>query len=288
MLLKDINPFVRFARQFAISEGMPSVMRRVQTRDNRMFFVVDGQGYIDIEDKIYTLRRHTLVLLHAGEKYRILPSGKLNLIVLNYDYTDRFSSIKRSFSPAFTDFEGVLEEIVFEDTESLHTSLVISDGAKFEDRLRGVLCDFGDDTQLRDSYRSALVKTIIIDAAASTLESVDDIDTSSRLAQSVAGYLREHYSESVENKTLTEHFHFTSVYINRVFKRHIGTTVRQYLISLRIDNAKELLRSGEYTSSEAAVMVGFDDYPHFSKTFKTIVGMTPSKYCHSHRIFRGY
>ena len=282
MLLKDISPFVRFARQFAISGEMPSVQRRVQTRDNRMFFVVDGQGSIDIDDRSYPLKRHTLVILHAGEVYRINPCGKLSLIVINFDYTYAFSSIKDSFSPVSSGFMGVLEDTVFEDADSLHSSLVISDGARFEDSLRSVLRDLGNRWELCDSYRSALIKTVIIDAVLSESDNKKGRDASSRLADNVARYLKEHYSEPVENETLAEQFHFTSVYINRVFKREMGTTVRQYLISVRIDNAKELLRSREYTPSETAVMVGFDDYPHFSKTFKAIVGMTPSEYCRQH------
>ena len=90
--------------------------------------------------------------------------------------------------------------------------------------------------------------------------------------------MREHYSERVENETLSEHFHFTSIYINRVFKRETGTSVRQYLIALRIDIAKELLSSGEYTPSATANLTGFDDYPHFSKTFKKFTGKSPKEY----------
>ena len=47
MLLKDIDPFVRHIRHFTISELSPSAGKDVKTRDNRIFYVTDGDGSID-------------------------------------------------------------------------------------------------------------------------------------------------------------------------------------------------------------------------------------------------
>ena len=139
--------------------------------------------------------------------------------------------------------------------------------------------DFSKDGELGDAYASAVIKTVLVDAALKSYEAKEEKTALAALASSVADYVRENYCESVENETLSKHFHFTSVYINRVFKRYMGTSVHKYLISVRIDMAKELIQSREYSPSEVAVMVGFDDYPHFSKTFKRLTGKSPSDYC---------
>ena len=279
MLLKDIEPYVRYARQFAIMSGMPSVLRSVRTRDNRIFFVVGGNGVIYIEEQSYTLRQHTLVVLRAGEEYRIEPEDRLTLIVVNFDFTSEFSAIRHSFSPYSSDFPGPLEDISIEDAEIFSTSVVIDDASEYEDRLRCILRDFSECEALGDAYASALVKTVLVDVALRSSETNAERSDLAILAASVADYVRANYYEPVENETLSKHFHFTSVYINRVFKRYMGVSVHQYLISVRIGMAKELIRSREYSPSEVAVMVGFDDYPHFSKTFKRLTGKSPSDYC---------
>lgn len=279
MLLKDINPFVRYARQFAIMSGMPSALKNVRTRDNRIFFAVGGSGSICIEGVSYPLARHTLVILRAGDEYRIEPDGRLTLIVVNFDFTNQFSAIRHSFSPFSSEFPGALEDISIDDAEVLSASVVIDDAAEYEDRLKSILRDFSKYGELGDAYASAVIKTVLVDAALKSYEAKEEKTALAALASSVADYVRENYGEPVENETLSKHFHFTSVYINRVFKRYMGTSVHKYLISVRIDIAKELIQSREYSPSEVAVMVGFDDYPHFSKTFKRLTGKSPSDYC---------
>lgn len=281
MLLKDINPFVRYVRNFTICKGFSSTEKFVRTRDNRLFFVVDGEGSICTEDSEYRLCRHTLVLVHAGEKYRINPKDKLSMIVVNYDYTSDFSSFSQSFHPFSMDFPGVLENITLEDAPLLYASAVFRDGGRFEDRLRSMLADYFDKGDLRDAFLSATMKSIIIDVVGWQSRALHTRSGSSRLVGEVVKYLRENYAERVENETLSEHFHFTSVYVNRVFKKEMGVSVHQYLISLRISIAKELLDTGEYTPTETALLVGFEDYPHFSKTFKRIVGKSPMQYAKS-------
>jgi AraC-like DNA-binding protein len=47
---------------------------------------------------------------------------------------------------------------------------------------------------------------------------------------------------------------------------------------MRIRYAKRLLRSGEYSVTDAAMLLGFSDTAYFSREFKRSVGMSPSEY----------
>ena len=136
---------------------------------------------------------------------------------------------------------------------------------------------FYDSDEWRDAFLSATLKAIIIDIARSAADTAHSRKRSP-LVEDVIRYMREHYSERVENETLSKHFHFTSVYINRLFKQETGISLHKYLIALRVDVAKELIASGEYSPSEAAIATGFEDYPHFSKTFKALTGKSPTDY----------
>lgn len=73
-------------------------------------------------------------------------------------------------------------------------------------------------------------------------------------------------------------------YLSRTFSRVMGKTIPQKLRELRIQRAAELLRSGRYNVTEAAVEVGYTSLSHFSTAFCQITGCCPSLYPHSRHL----
>ncbi len=67
-------------------------------------------------------------------------------------------------------------------------------------------------------------------------------------------------------------FHFL-----RTFRRSVGLTPHAYLIQIRIEQGKRLLRAGN-SISDVAVSTGFADQSHFTRHFKRIMGVTPGQY----------
>lgn len=68
-------------------------------------------------------------------------------------------------------------------------------------------------------------------------------------------------------------FHFM-----RSFKQAFGLTPNQYILQQRIQKAASLLRSRQYSISETAGLCGFSDHHYFSRCFKKIMGVPPSKF----------
>ena len=64
-------------------------------------------------------------------------------------------------------------------------------------------------------------------------------------------------------------------YLSRTFSQETGMTMSQYLRSLRMEKAAELLRSGKYNVTEAALAVGYNSLSHFSKVFSEVFGKCP-------------
>jgi AraC-like DNA-binding protein len=67
-------------------------------------------------------------------------------------------------------------------------------------------------------------------------------------------------------------------YLSRIFSNHTGKTITQYLRQLRMERAAELLRSGEYNVTEAALEVGYASPSHFSQAFHETFGCCPGLY----------
>ena len=67
-------------------------------------------------------------------------------------------------------------------------------------------------------------------------------------------------------------------YLSRMFSREVGLTIPQFLRNVRMERAAELLRSGRFNVSEAAIEVGYSSLSHFSKAFCETIGCCPVLY----------
>jgi AraC-like DNA-binding protein len=66
--------------------------------------------------------------------------------------------------------------------------------------------------------------------------------------------------------------------LKKGFKSCFGTTVKSYIIKLRMERAKELFQNKAITVSEAAYKCGYKDVSHFSAAFKSFYGFSPQKF----------
>jgi AraC family transcriptional regulator len=88
----------------------------------------------------------------------------------------------------------------------------------------------------------------------------------------------EHLNESFSLDQLSRTAGVHSVHLIRTFRRFHGVTVGEYLRRRRIEFACRQLQTSELTLAEIALRAGFYDQSHFTRTFKTMMGFTPSQY----------
>ena len=70
----------------------------------------------------------------------------------------------------------------------------------------------------------------------------------------------------------------SSFYLSRTFSSELGMTIPQYIRQLRLERAAELLRSGRFNVTEAALEVGYSSLSHFSQAFHEHFGCCPGLY----------
>lgn len=91
-------------------------------------------------------------------------------------------------------------------------------------------------------------------------------------------WVREHYQEEIKISDVAEYLGFSEAYFCRLFKTETGYTFVQYLTNYRIHVAAGLLANFPMKVADAAIQAGFGDCNYFSKTFKKIMGLSPSDY----------
>ena len=104
------------------------------------------------------------------------------------------------------------------------------------------------------------------------------ISANQRAIRRTADWLRDHYSEPMDLDALLSIANMSRSYFMRLFRQYIGTTPYNYLLSLRITKAKELLEVTDMTIHEIAMETGFSDDAAFSTRFSAMAGISPLKY----------
>lgn len=92
-------------------------------------------------------------------------------------------------------------------------------------------------------------------------------------------FLHRNYSiPTLSVPDVSEHVHLSSSYVCTLFKNETGLTLNQYLTDYRIKMSKRLLADPRYKIADISSKVGYSDGNYYSKTFRKIVGLSPSEY----------
>ena len=84
--------------------------------------------------------------------------------------------------------------------------------------------------------------------------------------------------QGVSLKNLSEELNVNASYLSTVFKKEMGQTVTEYINQRRVEIAILYLNTSSMQIQDIAFRVGICDVNYFSKVFKKITGMTPTKY----------
>ncbi len=94
----------------------------------------------------------------------------------------------------------------------------------------------------------------------------------------VITYIQEHYRENISLEALAKVADRNPQYISSVFSKSCGMPIKEYITSLRMEEAKRLLRSTSLPIGQIGGMVGYQDSKYFSRIFQRSVGMAPRTY----------
>lgn len=102
-------------------------------------------------------------------------------------------------------------------------------------------------------------------------------------------YIKEYISQNYMNsdlsiKSISDFIRLSPSYICTIFKNETKQTLNQYITSFRIEKAKDLLIDPRNKISDISLQVGYTDSNYFSKSFKKIVGLSPTEFRENNKI----
>jgi AraC-like DNA-binding protein len=96
-------------------------------------------------------------------------------------------------------------------------------------------------------------------------------------------YVDAHYAEDLNVGAIADEAYFSKYHFIRLFRMAYGKTPYQYLQSVRVERARQLLKEGEMSVTAVCYAVGFRSPGSFSALFKKQTGESPAAYRSKHR-----
>lgn len=273
MLLKELNPYVRFARrrefQFAPVESV--------ARDHRIFIVEKGYADFFLEDQCYRLERDDVVFWRGGVQYRVELSPDAVVSGCNFDFRWQEDTVLLPISPtrgALT--EPVLEPECFSDAPLFDSVFCLRNTYGILPKFHELYEEFESRQILWEQRCGALLKDILV--LCLRFSANNPSSGSAWVAREVLSFIRQNYQKPLNNATFSQLFHYHPNHISELVKSQTGLPLHKYIRTYRIYAAVDLLQSTDLPVAEIAERVGFGDVQQFSKAFKQVLGVSPSSY----------
>lgn len=230
-----------------------------------------GEGRQFIDGKSYDIKCGSIYFIDRNVPHFIIPDGELK-------YTELL--IAPDFFENQTDM-GELRRIFYTDSE-------YQPALELNDEERGVLDNIlrsltretkkraGDFRAIMRSWMRLMCQYLAraMERARSELANRDPLYILSVTLE----YVDKHFTENISQEELAERFRYNSAYFSRMFKKHKGMNLSDYITGKRIDYAAELLSTTDMSAEQISETVGYKSKPQFYNTFVRLRGVTPRQY----------
>ncbi|MFD2328061.1 AraC family transcriptional regulator [Cohnella sp. GCM10020058] len=130
-----------------------------------------------------------------------------------------------------------------------------------------------------------LVTLLLIELSEQTLSQLksqsrtdEAADPAEKKLMKMLEWIRIHSAENISVQDVAMHFTYNKDYLIRFFKKHMGMSMQEYIHSLKIAKAKNMLYQSSASIKEIAFALGFQDEKYFMKLFKRLQGLTPTEF----------
>jgi signal transduction histidine kinase/AraC-like DNA-binding protein/ABC-type sugar transport system substrate-binding protein/ActR/RegA family two-component response regulator len=139
-----------------------------------------------------------------------------------------------------------------------------------------------EDIQRLNYYRTVFLTKGILDGEETTafLSQVEEEarplpQPTSMLIKQVLAFLHQNYARAINRKDIAEEVGVSENYLSQIFRQEMSISPWDYLNRLRVQKSKELLKQTQWSVTQIATMVGYNDSAYFSRVFHKITGQSP-------------
>lgn len=252
-------------RNEAVWQRLRFEIVRKSTRLHAVCLVSGGEGALQIGDDVYPLASGSLFQIKPAVRMRIRTDARNPLRFLSVHYTGQMADGSGLRSSVWADWLPFPTHSKLVEWQALHQ------------RYQNAWSEWN---AKRPGYewRCKLIFLDILDEIVRSLRARDESSDPDAKLDRIIQYINEHYERPLDRESLAALANVSPSYFSTLFKSKTGYSPIQYVNKVRIDRAKELLRSSALPIAEIAPAVGFADSFYFARVFARATGFSPSQY----------
>lgn len=236
---------------------------------SELFYVTNGSGQFLVEDEFHPVSVHDLVIINPYVRHTetSLNSRPMEYIVLGVEGLELSVHNQQDSRFCIVSFHGIRDMFL------LYLQQMIK-----EINTRAT----GYETVCQNLMEILAIHLMRQSNFTATLSPV--LRNSTSLCASVRRYMDEHYKESITLDMLAQMFHVSKYHMAHLFTETYKISPINYMLSLRIQEAKQLLQTTDYSLSLISRMLGFSSPSYFSQSFRKQTGTSPQEYRRQYRL----
>jgi len=240
---------------------------------HEIIFVADGEATFEIENTTYNLKKHSLLLISNFEKHKCSSCSQ------NYQ---RYCCL---FGNSFFDtklFDQTLLSVFMNRNPNFSHLINIPDElvSRIETIFSCLYMEANNNYSLKSHMIKLKINELLLLINRISPENFSDFSTQTnkKIILSIQQYINFNFCKNVTLEELSKLFYLDAHYISLKFKELTGKSFKQYLINLRLTQAKQYLIDTNYSVSEICFNCGFNDISNFLKIFKKHENISPLQY----------
>ncbi len=251
-------------------------VKRSVSLHNHDFFEIEL--VVSVKNATHVLNGHSYPLCD-GSIYFLNPSDIHSIDIGEGGHFDRFNVLFRQ--------DAISENVLAAVINSNHVTRLEKDTLDSMLKLFDVLSfnfNSSEDHKKTEDISSRIIEAMLL-TLKNTCESTRNIPSlpvgnsnSHTQVQKILLYIHNNFREDITLSDIAAYSSFSPHYISQLFHSMTNTTLTQYITRLRLEYAKNLLFSTDYSITEICYKCGFRSFAHFLRSFKKQYGESPAKY----------
>ena len=231
-------------------------------KDYQLLYIASGKSHFFIDGKEHIVTAGHMVIFHPDEPQHY-----------KYYKEDRTSVY-------WVHFTGSQVEKILEHYNIIRGEKIIYSGTSpdFQWLFGQIIQELQLCRKQYDEMLTLLLRNIFILIRRSLEINTNFTDTMEKEVSYAIYYFRDNFNKEINVDEYAQSLNISVSWFIRCFRQITGMTPLQYVINLRISNAQMLLETSDYTISQIAESVGYENALYFSRLFHKQTGISPKEY----------
>ncbi|MCM0646864.1 AraC family transcriptional regulator [Clostridium swellfunianum] len=249
-----------------------------------LVYVDKGELEIMADDKGFKLKQGEMIFHKPNEFHNLWANGKIapNIIVISFECRSKAMKFFENKIVSTGDVvKNLLAQIIKEALEAFSTPLNVSSTTSLEKKTESL---FGSEQLIKIYLQQLLIYLV---RRSTNILPHDRLSSSVRerthndMTNKIISYLEDNLRHNITFNDVCQYSSLSPTTLKAMFKELTGTGVMEYYKSLKVEEAKKLIREGKFNFTEIAEILGYSSIHYLSRQFKNATGMSPSEYASS-------